>query len=78
MDALSKVTRYVRDVYEGLQQGAENAEPQAHCSAAKKELEFEHLDDTCIPSANGHTAVPEKVLVLSLLYSGFVNILFAV
>lgn len=56
--ALSKVTRYVRDVYEGLQQGAENAEPQS--SAAKKELEFEHLGDTSIPSSNGHMAVPDK------------------
>ena len=64
MDALSKVTRYVRDVYEGLQQGTENAEIQAQHSAIKKDahVEFEHLGDTASASpANGHSTVPDKV-----------------
>lgn len=63
MDALSKVTRYVRDVYEGLQQGTENAEIQAQHSAIKKDVhvEFEHLGDTASASpANGHSTVPDK------------------
>ena len=69
MDALSKVTRYVRDVYEGLQQGAENAETQVQSGAAKKEVEFEDLGDTCtsISPANGHATVPDKVHVLFIV-----------
>ena len=62
MDALSKVTRYVRDVYVGLQQGGDTSETQSQYSAAEKEVEFEHLEDACTPSANGHSAVPDKVV----------------
>lgn len=61
MDALSKVTRYVRDVYVGLQQGGETTETQTQCCAVKKEVEFEHLGDACTPSANGHSTVPDKL-----------------
>lgn len=65
MDALSKVTRYVRDVYEGLQQGVENP-TGTQGSGPKKEAEFEDLGD--ISCAN-HSAVsvPDKVQS-SLLY----------
>ncbi|KAJ7337900.1 hypothetical protein OS493_008059 [Desmophyllum pertusum] len=58
MDALSKVTRYVRDVYEGLQQGVENP-TGTQGSGPKKEAEFEDLGD--ISCAN-HSAVsvPDK------------------
>ena len=65
MDALSKVTRYMRDMYEGYQQGAENAETQAQYSAAKKEVEFEHLGDTCSLPASDRPTVPDKVLIYS-------------
>ena len=76
MDALSKVTRYVRDVYEGLQQGAENAESQAQSTSAKKEVEFEDLGNTCtsISPANGHAAVPDKVHVLFILLTVVVTL----
>ncbi|KAK2565295.1 TBC1 domain family member 15 [Acropora cervicornis] len=61
MDALSKVTRYVRDVYEGLQPAGENAETQAQYSAAKREVDFEHLGDTASSSpVNGQSSLPEK------------------
>ena len=60
--ALSKVTQYVQDVYERLQQGTKNTEPQS--SATKKELEFEHLGDTCIPSSNGPYTGPPLIVVL--------------
>ena len=71
MYALSKVTRYVRDVYEGLQQAPENTEPQNQCPGPKKEVEFEDLGDTCVPSVNGNSSLPEKVpctLNTNLLY----------
>ena len=71
MYALSKVTRYVRDVYEGLQQAPENTEPQNQCPGPKKEVEFEDLGDTCVPSVNGDSSLPEKVpctLNTNLLY----------
>ena len=55
-------------VYEGLQQGPENAETQAQYRPGKKEVEFEHLGDTCSPSANDRRAVPDKVLMHVLLY----------
>ncbi|KAL9984661.1 hypothetical protein ACROYT_G006982 [Oculina patagonica] len=61
MDALSKVTRYVRDVYEGLQQGTENPQGEAQLSSSpKKEAEFEDLGD--IPCTNHSAAepVPDK------------------
>ena len=65
MDALSKVTRYVRDVYEGLQPGAENAQTQAQYSAAKKEVDFEHLGVTASTSpVNGQPSLPEKVRII--------------
>ena len=67
MDALSKVTRYVRDVYVGLQQGGETTETQTQCCAVKKEVEFEHLGDACTPSANGHSTVPDKVVNMPLI-----------
>lgn len=60
MDALSKVTRYVRDMYEGLQQGTENPEGDAQLgSSPKREAEFEDLGDV---SCNNHsaTSVPDK------------------
>lgn len=61
MDALSKVTRYVRDVYEGLQPAGENAETQAQYSAAIREVDFEHLGDTASSSpVNGQSSLPEK------------------
>ena len=71
MYALSKVTRYVRDVYEGLQQAPENTEPQNQCPGPKKEVEFEDLGDTSVPSVNGNSSLPEKVpctLNTNLLY----------
>lgn len=58
--ALSKVTRYVRDVYEGLQQAPESTEPQNQYPGPKKEVEFEDLGDTCVPSVNGHSSLPDK------------------
>lgn len=61
MDALSKVTRYVRDVYEGLQQGTENPQGDDHLgSSQKREAEFEDLGDV---SCTNHSAasVPNKV-----------------
>ena len=61
MYALSKVTRYVRDIYEGLQQAPENTEPQNPSPGPKKEVEFEDLGATCVPSVNGNSSVPDKV-----------------
>ena len=61
MYALSKVTRYVRDVYEGLQQAPESTEPQNQNPGPKKEVEFEDLGATCVPSVNGDSGVPDKV-----------------
>ena len=68
MDALSKVTRYVRDVYEGLQQGTENLqdEGQPAGSSPKKESEFEDLGD--IPCTNHSAAEPVPDKVLNLLH----------
>ena len=67
MDALSKVTRYVRDVYEGLQQGTEDPQGDAQLgSSPKREAEFEDLGDV---SGINHCAasVPDKVSSLSLV-----------
>jgi len=61
MDALSKVTRYVRDVYEGLQQGTEDPQGDALLgSSPKRDAEFEDLGDV---SCTNHsvTSVPDKV-----------------
>ena len=69
MDALSKVTRYVRDVYEGLQPAGENAETQAQYSAAKREVDFEHLGDTASSSpVNGQSSLPEKVRIIFKMF----------
>ena len=65
MDALSKVTRYVRDVYEGLQPAGENTQTEAQYSAAKREVDFEHLGDTASTSpVNGQSSLPEKVRII--------------
>ena len=69
MDALSKVTRYVRDVYEGLQPAGENAETQAQYSAAKREVDFEHLGDTASSSpVNGQSSLPERVRIIFKIF----------
>ena len=69
MDALSKVTRYVRDVYEGLQQGPENPQgDQAQLgSSPKKEAEFEDLGDIPCTNHSSTEPVPDKVPSLSWL-----------
>ena len=64
----------MRDVYEGLQQAPENTEPQNQCPGPKKEVEFEDLGDTCVPSVNGDSSLPDKVpctLNTNLLYVFF-------
>ena len=62
MDALSKVTRYVRDVYEGLQQGTENTQGglqgEMPPETGKKDVEFEHLGGT---THDTNYTCPEKV-----------------
>ena len=61
MDALSKVTRYVRDVYVGLQQGAESTQSDAQGSGPKKEPEFEDLGDVSCANHSDEVSVPDKV-----------------
>ena len=67
MDALSKVTRYVRDVYEGLQQGTEDPQGDAQLgSSLKREAEFEDLGDVSCTNHSA-TSVPDKVPSLCYL-----------
>ena len=64
----------MRDVYEGLQQAPESTEPQNQYPGPKKEVEFEDLGDTCVPSVNGDSSLPDKVpctLNTNLLYVFF-------
>lgn len=70
MDALSKVTRYVRDVYEGLQQGTEDPRGDAQLgSSPKREAEFEDLGDvSCTNHSDSVTSVPDKVPVPVIYY----------
>ncbi|PFX32122.1 TBC1 domain family member 15 [Stylophora pistillata] len=58
MDALSKVTRYVRDVYVGYQQGVEDTQGEVEENGPKKEHEFEDLGD--VGNHSDEIAVPEK------------------
>ena len=59
MDALSKVTRYVRDVYVGYQEGVEGAQEEEQENGLKKEPEFEDLGDDA--NHSDETSVPGKV-----------------
>lgn len=66
MDALSKVTRYVRDVYVGYQEGVEVTQEEEQENGLKKEPEFEdlgddanHSDETSVPGKRDLGEVPE-------------------
>ncbi|XP_015747685.1 PREDICTED: TBC1 domain family member 17-like [Acropora digitifera] len=61
MDVLSHVTRYKQRSNEGLQPAGENTQTQAQDSAAKREVDFEHLGDTASTSpVSGQSSLPEK------------------
>lgn len=66
MDVLFKVIRYVRDMYEGLQQGIENFEGDVQLgSSSKREVEFEDFGDVL---CNSYFVIFVLDKVLSLQY----------